>query len=276
MKTTLNCLLVLLLLSTTTIAQSTLSQKSKLIEHEGKMLYYSEKASWHGSDIFLEKVKNTDHIGGYFSYPYLDSVRCIFFSKAPDMKVVFTATFGKEFDLGKVNVSLDERFFTLEEHSLFKMRTKALEVLNTDTIFEFYQGTSPNLVPIINGGTKRVYVLTGPTKSGVVLFGNDYQLDFDKDNNLISITKLHNNLIPISTTPNEEGGQIVGTMHSHSDISSEFITPTDICTLMLYQYMTRWETHYVMSKEYVSIWDCKTNTLEIVTREDFKKKSENE
>lgn len=33
---------------------------------EGKILYRSEMASWYGTDLFLEKFKQTNTIGGYF------------------------------------------------------------------------------------------------------------------------------------------------------------------------------------------------------------------
>ena len=60
-------------------------------------------------------------------------------------------------------------------------------------------------------------------------------------------------------------------MHSHLPEYSDIITATDICTTMLYQKSTEWETSYVMSKKYVSIWDCKKNELVIMTREAWEK-----
>jgi len=33
---------------------------------EGQRLYKSEMASWYGTDIFLEKYKNRENVGGYF------------------------------------------------------------------------------------------------------------------------------------------------------------------------------------------------------------------
>ena len=60
-------------------------------------------------------------------------------------------------------------------------------------------------------------------------------------------------------------------MHSHLPEYNEIITPTDICTTMLYQDYTKWENHTVLSKEYVSIWDCEKNELIILTREAWEK-----
>lgn len=249
------------------LANTPLSIKSKLIEDEGKMLFYSEKASWHGTDI-LTKHKMVDQVGGYLSYPYLDSVRCIFISKAPKMNVIFTTTFDKSFNLNNVNISKEERPLSIDEHDLFQMRQRAIKAVeNSDSIFTFYNNTRFNIIPIINGKVKRVYIVTAPTKSGSILFGNDYLLNFDNKNEITSIDKIHNSLIAIDIQQGDS--KSVGGMHNHLPEFSEYISPTDICTLMLYQYITNWEFHYVMSENYVSKWDCKTNTLEIIPYEEF-------
>jgi hypothetical protein len=59
-------------------------------------------------------------------------------------------------------------------------------------------------------------------------------LTFDKDNNLISKKQLHKNIIPIEYGKEEEGITIESTIHSHLPETGDFITATDICTLMLY------------------------------------------
>jgi hypothetical protein len=37
-------------------------------------------------------------------------------------------------------------------------------------------------------------------------------------------------------------------MHSHLPETGDFITPTDICTLMPYEKFANWKTHNVVSK----------------------------
>jgi len=110
--------------------------------------------------------------------------------------------------------------------------------------------------------------MTGPSKVGVVLFGNDYLLTFDKNDNLTAKKAIHRNLIPIHF---EENMEVEASVHSHSRETGDFITPTDVCTLMLYGRYAQWKKHYVMSARYVSIWDCEQETLRIVTTEDFEK-----
>jgi len=129
-----------------------------------------------------------------------------------------------------------------------------------------------NFIPLINGKEKKVYVLTGPQQNGVVIFGNDYLLTFDSNNKLTLKKQLHKNIIPINFGGKElEGKQIEGTMHSHLPETGDFITATDICTLMLYEKFAKWKTHNVVSKKYLNIWNCETDQLTIITMDAVKK-----
>jgi hypothetical protein len=109
--------------------------------------------------------------------------------------------------------------------------------------------------------------LTGAEKKGVVIFGNDYLLTFDKDANVLTKKKLHANILP-SYYGEKDGKKSVGSVHSHNSQTGDFITSTDICTLMLYEKMAEWEQYVVLSEHYVNIWNCKTNTLTVKPRED--------
>ncbi len=53
--------------------------------------------------------------------------------------------------------------------------------------------------------------------------------------------------------------------------TGELITATDICTLMLYEKFANWTTHNVVSKKYLSIWDCQTDELVILPMKTVKK-----
>jgi hypothetical protein len=136
--------------------------------------------------------------------------------------------------------------------------------INTDTLFKTYESTNLNLIPLINGKDKKVYVLTGPTETGVVIFGNDYLLTFDENNNVTIKKQLHKNIIPIYYGKLEEEE---GAMHTHLPETGDFITATDICTLMLYEKYAKWKTYNVVSKKYLNIWNCKTDQLTVITME---------
>jgi hypothetical protein len=111
-----------------------------------------------------------------------------------------------------------------------------------------------------------VYVLTGAEQNGVVIFGNDYLLTYNNNNLLISKRQLHKNIISMSYG-NTSDTTVVGTMHTHLPETGDFITATDICTLMLYEKVAKWQQHLVISRNYVSIWDCNKNNLAILTKQ---------
>lgn len=260
---------ILILLSFSSINAFALRNAGKEVQNivsEGKILYKSEMASWHGTDLFLKKYKKRENIGGYFSYTDKDVSKCIFFSMSNFPKVIGTISFDSTFNLKTATIDLKERLFTAYESDLYAIREKALAEAKTDTLFKIYKNTSLNFIPLITGKEKKVYVLTGPKQDGVVIFGNDYLLTFDKKNQLKLKKQLHQNIIQFKYDDiTEDGEKIETTIHSHSSESGDLMTPTDICTLMLYAKFAKWTTHQVVSQKYLNIWDCKTEQLDIIT-----------
>jgi len=243
------------------------------ITNEGKRLYRSEYASWYGTDVFLEKFPAKRQLsGGYLSYETDNGLHNIFFTKGDNPDVLVTTTFNKDLDPKHFTIDSTTRKLNAIEKQLFTMRhTVVSQIVSRDTLYKLYNNTELNPVPLISNENHRVYVLTGTNSSGVVIFGNDYQIDFDQNNNIINRQTLHKTIIPayISKPGDTAKIQVAG-MHSHLPQKSEFITATDICTLMLYERFTTWGSYYVISKNYVSIWDCKKNDLLIMTMEAWK------
>jgi hypothetical protein len=255
--------LVFVLVTLSVFGQKNPTEEAQPIVAEGKLLYKSEMASWYGTDLFLENYKNRENIGGYFSYNDNDLTKCVFFSKAENPKVIGTIAFDSTYNPKTAQTDLAERDFTPTENDLFQIRQIALVELNTNTdgLFKFYNNTNPNIIPLINGKEKKVYILTGPQQSGVVIFGNDYLLTFDQDNQLKVKKQLHKNIIPVEYGDTEK---VVGAVHSHLPETGDFITATDICTLMLYEKFAKWETYSVVSENYMNIWNCETDQLTVV------------
>lgn len=255
-------LFVLLFLSLTSFAQS----KDEILA-EAWLLYNSERASWHGTDIFMEKFTEREKIGGYFSYSEGKKHTCVFYDRAEDPQVLGAITFDDNFVVEAADVNMTTRKLTSHEKELYTIREKALKESFRDTLFKRYEDMNPNVIPLITKNYKRVYILTGPKKNGVVVFGNDYLIEFDKKSNIKSKKALHKNIIVM-----EYGkGDAVAGMHSHLDSTGELITATDICTLMLYCPYVGWEHYYVISDKKVSIWDCEKNELVVMTREAWEK-----
>ncbi|MBA4198346.1 MAG: hypothetical protein C0459_12410 [Chitinophaga sp.] len=251
-------------------SQEDLRKISDSIYAEGLRLYKSEMASWYGTDIFLAKYSNRQNVGGYFSYSDGNFAKCIFFSKETYPKVIGTISFDSSYKIANAFLDLNERAFSTYEKDLYSIRSATLKIISRDTLLKQYENTSLNIIPLIVNDERKVYILTGTNENGVVIFGNDYLLSFDQSNNFIAKKRLHANIISIHVG-NVKGDSTVGTMHSHLPQTGDFITATDICTLMLYEKFTAWNQHYVISKKYISIWDCKKNILAIITREAWDK-----
>ncbi|MDR3696366.1 hypothetical protein [Mucilaginibacter sp.] len=257
------------------LAQNATAQENELrhiadsIYAEGEMLYHSEWASGHSTQIFASSFAVKKLLsGGYFSYETNKALTTVFFSKNEDPVVIATVKFDHGLDSSKYSIDTTTRKFTENEKEFYTIRTKAAQAVSTDMLFKFYQNTSLNLVPIIENGTKRVYVITAQTAPDEVLLGNDYLINFDKDNTIIKKTKLHNNLIPLGT-----GGidPIKASSHQHLGETSPFITATDICAFKLWKGKTTWVISFVASAGYVSAYHFRDEFLEILTQDEFQK-----
>jgi hypothetical protein len=235
------------------------------------MLYRSEMASWYGTDLFLERFKEqSGNIGGYFSYQDGNIAKCIFFSSGDKPTILATISFDSTYNTASAEVDTTRKNFTQYETELHDIRQKALAQVNSDTFFLRYKETDFNLIPIIYDGQKKVYSLTGPKNGGIVIIGNDYLLTFDENNQLASKKRLHKNIQFFNYNDTKDLNQ-VGGIHTHLPESGDFITSTDICTLMLFEKFAKWESHIVISQNYISIWNCKTDSLIVITREAWDK-----
>lgn len=261
-------ILTLAIISSITLLAQKNAEEQAVVD-EGKKLYASEMASWYGTDIFLEKFpEKRNNIGGYFSYLNAGNATCVFFSNAEIPKVLATISFDSTYDINTAKVDTTDRSLSIFETNMKAIRTAALEIVNNDSFFVLYNNTNFNLIPFIDNNIKKVFVLTGPKKSGVVIFGNDYLMTFDQNNKMISKKRLHANIIvtEYSKDNKEDGKDVVGAMHSHLPETGDLITSTDICTLMLYEKFAGWKSHIVVSEKYMNIWTCETNTLAVIPR----------
>jgi hypothetical protein len=263
----INAALLLAHFSSAAFAQPEEEKKRILIE--GTKLYQSEMASWYGTDLFLEKFpERQSRVKGYFSYTKDGKPTCLFFSGEEPRKIIGSFAFDESYDTGTAVIDGEERDLTPIEADLIAIRTVAINEYSSDReMFKNYKDMNPNFIPLIDDQGKRVYVLTGPKNQGVVVFGNDYLLTFDNNNNLVSKRPLHKNIIPIYSKDSE---QAVTTMHTHLPENGDLMTATDICTLKLYCPFTGWKQHYVISSKTVSVWDCE-NGLVTLPREAWDK-----
>ncbi|MEN0054142.1 MAG: hypothetical protein AAGC65_10755 [Mucilaginibacter sp.] len=268
----------LLAFASKTFAQHKDTQRiTDSIVNEGKALYRSEWASWYGTDIFFAQCKEKRAlVGGYISYETPTGLNNVFFSKGNDPVALGTTSFGNDFNEKNYKLDTITRKLNASEKELISIRQAVVKRMGTDTIFKYFNNTELNPIPFIKNGIKKVYILTGPKANGVVIFGNDYLVSFNKQNNITDIKRLHKNLIaiPYHQATADSSKTERAAAHSHLPETGDFITATDICTLMLYEKFTTWKQYYVLSKNYVSIWDCKKDDLFEMTMEAWKKMEE--
>lgn len=268
--------LALLTVTFATVSFGQISKEEREVVKEGTLLYRTEMASWHGTDIFLEGLSDKrQDVGGYFSYLLGDKSICVFFSKSRKPRVIATIAFDSTYNTETAIVDGNLRDFTDFETNLWLLRQAALARYETDTLFKSYRDMNPNFIPLSDEKGKRVYVLTGTSKHGIVVFGNDYSLTFSKNNRVKDVRRLHKNIIVIPYGT-ENGDSIAGAMHNHSPETGNLITATDICTLMLYSGFAKWKQHVVISEKSVSIWDCEKNRLVVVDRKAFDKSNKDQ
>jgi len=246
------------------------NKKADEILAKGKKLFRLEKASWYSTDMFLgDYPEKRDSIGGYISYEKDKKVYSVYYSKY-DKNIILARYVFDSIPSDKHRLELNRKATPLES-DLIVLREDAVKraYTNADGFFSFFENTSYNFIPVIEANKKQVYILTGPQVYGEVIIGNDYLLTYNKKNKFKKKEKLHNSLLKFPYKFEEEGKKMEMTMHSH--VVTELITETDICTLLLYKDFVEWDEHLVMSKKYVSIFDLKQETLQVIKTKVWKK-----
>ncbi len=240
---------------------------------EGLRLYQSERSSWVATDLMMATTIDRSQIGGYLSYFEGDSVRTIFWTHeaggTAGTPLLASYTFPrKDVRLETANFQ-PAGSFTAHEAQLFAVRKAAREELNSgNKSYTVQAKTSLNLAFLEDTRETRVYVLTGPQENGIVPIGNDYLLTFGSSGKLKSTERLHNSYLPMRW--DDKKSEITTMMHTHLE-AHPYITPTDICSILLYRSQLPAHQHYVISKEYVSLFDIDKQELIILTRKAFEK-----
>lgn len=263
-------LFLLLLSSSLVYSQNKVTEK---ILSEGKLLFQLEKGSWFGTDDMLARFKTKkDSVGGYLSYRTVDKkINTIFFSRFDSDEILIRYEFDSLPKPEPLKIdTLNNKAIDLEK-SLISIRQDARDKAysNEDNFFSFYENTSLNFIPVITEKERNVFVLTGPQVSGIVLLGNDYKLSYNKKNEFIKKEKIHNSIIRFPYTSEDKNNPTVSTIHSH--VVTDYISSTDICTLLLYKNYIEWNQHIVMSEKEVSIFDLEKESLFTMKRKSWEK-----
>ncbi|WP_220612577.1 hypothetical protein [Hymenobacter sp. HSC-4F20] len=253
--------------------------KAQAIEQEilkeGLALYESERASWVATDLLLARKPDMSQLGGYFSYADGDSVRTVFVkrSTAPNLlTVAYSFSFHRSAIEPAAARQQGTRAGSAREQKLYALRETVEQELVSGEVarapYQFPENTRPNIILLDQGPTPRAYVLVGPQEAGVLPIGNDFLLRFTAAGKLQKVERLHNSYLAMRLP---EGSQTVRAgMHSHLP-AHPYITPTDICSLLLYKDSFPAPQHIVMGKDYVSVFDIEKQQLSFLNHKEFDK-----
>jgi hypothetical protein len=269
--------IIILLLMSSSLVYSQNKETEKIL-NEGNLLFRLEKGSWYGTDNMLARfTSKKDSVGGYLSYETDEKkINTIFFSRFDSDKILIRYEFDSLPKPEPIKIDTLNHKATDLEKSLISIRQEAKDraYSNEDKFFSFYENTSLNFIPVISDKERNVFVLTGPQVSGIVILGNDYKLEYNKKNEFIKKEKIHNTILQFPYTSEDKENPTVSTIHSH--IMTDYISSTDICTLLLYKNYVEWNQHIVMSKDEVSIFDLKKESLFTMKRKAWEKIYNNE
>jgi hypothetical protein len=240
---------------------------------EGLHLYQSERSSWVATDLMVATTIDRTQIGGYLSYLDGDSVRTIFWPKGT------AGTAGTPLLASYSFLRQDVRLetgnyrpagaFTAHEAQLFAIRQAIKNELSANkNTYPVPAHSSLNIVLLEAKNEVRAYLIVGPTEGGVVPIGNDFMLTFSPDGKLKSTERLHNSYLPLRRDAVKE--DVKAMIHSHLT-AHPYITPTDICSTLLYRSKAPGQQHIVVGEEYVSLFDIDKQALVILTRKAFEK-----
>lgn len=248
---------------------------TKKVLEEGKYLYTLEKASWISTDHFLRAFpEKTDSVTGYFSYRSGEYLYTVFYYKFQDIKPLARYRFLYDNPVEIIGIPETKRVeLTDLEVDYITIRQNAAERIlsNKEGYFTIYENIGLNLIPVINGDERKVYILSGSKTDGYLFLGNDYLLSYNQNNKFRGVERIHKSIIKLPTKRGIDKS-VKATMHSH--LLSDIIDATDICTLLLYRDFVDWDLHYVIGKKYVSIFNLRTEELAIMKTKKWRKISQ--
>ena len=254
----------MLLISFNVFGQTPITPEIQETINEGKLLFMLDKALWYGTEMLTDSFQLIDKTSAYILYSQNDQTKAVFVSKDIKPKVIASFTLDSLLNPKTMTIDFKDRKLSLIETNLLLMQQIAMVEIAHDTLFKPYPNSNFDLLPIITNEYKKVIVITSPTKEGRVIFGNDYEIIFDKNNNIKSKKAIHSGAFPIRYGSIEVNGKkIEGSMHRHDENTDPMLTSTDICTLLTYAAYAKWKEYFVISKTFLSTWDCIKNELHI-------------
>ena len=222
--------------------EAELSAITDSILDEGLRLYFFEWLAWHSADSamtycpVMDKVNGSgivaDSLGFTHIYTVDDNVVFSYFIDVTNESISWDNTVRPMTDAERNARDERKRCIRLAIES-YGDSLKASGNVNVDVIW-----VRPDLI--------RVYFLQSTTENNVIPIGNDYSVDISPDMKPLAFRRYHHSYL--EQPAYVDGEKVVdGLAHSHTP-DNPYITPTDICNMMLYgRDLYGLNTYYVLS-----------------------------
>jgi hypothetical protein len=252
--------LLLMMCSMGSLAAQEIPSGFETVMRTGTTLAKLELASAMSSDFFRSSLDpRKDSVGGHVAYVSGDRITSVYYANADPSLIFHTYSFDKNVDFGSMRVDTHQRAASPREQELIALRRASLKAIVSDTtnFYAAYKFTVLHHIPLIDSTMRVVYIRTVSTREQFTIFGNDYRLTFDSTNTLVKREKLHQSLMPVESSPKSAGSRpdTVVTHHSHSILSSELPTETDVCALVVAKGHVPWQQHAVLTPTWNCVWN---------------------
>ena len=249
--------------------EAELSAITDSILDEGLRLYFFEWLAWHSADSamtycpVMDKVNGSgivaDSLGFTHIYTVDDNVVFSYFIDVTNESISWDNTVRPMTDAERNARDERKRCIRLAIES-YGDSLKASGNMNVDVIW-----VRPDLI--------RVYFLQSTTENNVIPIGNDYSVDISPDMKPLAFRRYHHSYL--EQPAYVDGEKVVdGLAHSHTP-DNPYITPTDICNMMLYgRDLYGLNTYYVLStafkKDVIQIFNAANLNMTIMEYDEFK------
>lgn len=252
-------LLAILLTTQGLLGQVDLKKVAREILDESFFLYRHERASWLSTDLLTDSQKQLS--SGYFTYEKSDTIKSVYFDKETKSAIVkYNFRIVDSLNIELINFEENKKLSDYEL-MLLTIRNHAHAISSVFySEFGIPQGINPNLIIKERPADFYVYSIPGTYIENLIPIGGDYWFTYTKLGKSLKFDFIHRNLIPFEGKGEEK---IHGTGHEHRKRANKYITPTDICTLLLYKNSIEWDTHEVISKGFISTFNLRTISLTI-------------
>ena len=237
----------------------------KLVVLEGKNIYRTHAASEIGKQVFSEKYKGKLKAAGNISYLDGSIAKAVFYAAGEKPKVIGTLSFANTIDKESATNDFAEREMNANEMEVYKLKIASEKAL-TEAALNAVPNSKFITVPMVANGKHKTYVLSQSEKNGVVIFGNDYILNFDAKNNFTGKEVLHKNMAAITYDMEAQSANDKSSSHTHVAEKGDMITPTDIAILYMYEKATAWTHHTFISEAYIYFWNYATQDIQAIPK----------